>query len=57
MLLLIIISFIVSAEKKKMNILKVERYVLFGDFLRTSSREVASQIVLRNRSKGVRIEP
>ena len=38
MLPLIIISFTVSAEKKKKNILKVEHYVLFGDFLRTSSR-------------------
>lgn len=46
-----------GVDLKKSHNLKVERYVLFGDFLRTSSREVASQIVLRNRSKGVRIEP
>lgn len=44
-------------EKKKKKHLEVENYVLFNAFLNTTAQDKASQIVLRNYSKGIREEP
>ena len=44
-------------KKKKKKHLEVENYVLFNGFLNTTAQDKASQIVLRNYSKGIREEP
>lgn len=44
-------------KKKKKHRLEVENYVLFNGFLNTTAQDKASQIVLRNYSKGIKEEP
>lgn len=46
-----------TEKKKKKKHLEVENYVLFNGFLNTTAQDKASQIVLRNYSKGIREEP
>lgn len=46
-----------TEKKKKKHRLEVENYVLFNGFLNTTAQDKASQIVLRNYSKGIKEEP
>ena len=48
---------LMTGKKKKKLCLEVENYVLFDGFLNTTAEDRASQIVLRNYSKGIREEP